>query len=133
MKFLDRLIPFAKASFSGSFYALWRHDDQEDYAALPIIRFGDEGDIDMVARGLRELFQLLALDSEDYDLEGPDEDLYDTEDGHSDGHGAFLEWLEQNFGLAPPDAPEDITTVAEREYGRRFHDWLQHHAPGDYD
>ncbi|KAB2345923.1 hypothetical protein [Actinomadura rudentiformis] len=132
LEFLDRLIPFAQASTSGSFFALWKCDDREDLATLPVIRFGDEGDLDVVAQGLRELFELLALDSESFDLEGPDEGYYDTEDGHTDGHSAYLEWLEENFGLAPPEDPDSMLDRAEQEYGARFRDWLRQFAPGDW-
>src|SRR5689334_19351679 len=41
--FLARLVPFAQANGTGSFYALWRLDDRADLAGLPIVVFGDEG------------------------------------------------------------------------------------------
>ncbi|HEY1174566.1 MAG TPA: hypothetical protein VGF17_00285, partial [Phytomonospora sp.] len=93
--FLDRLLPFAQATGGGSFYALWRHDDRADLGALPVVFFGDEGALDVVGTGLRDLFRLLALD---------DETLGSTEeDGpHSDDHDAYVGWLSATFGLTPP-------------------------------
>ena len=63
-EFTAKLVPFAQANGSGSFYALWRLDDRADLAALPVVVFGDEGGLHVVARNLRELFQLLGFDSE---------------------------------------------------------------------
>ncbi|MEV0116529.1 hypothetical protein AB0H77_25305 [Streptomyces sp. NPDC050844] len=124
--FLDRLIPFAQATGSGSFYALWRCDDREDLATLPVVFFGDEGDLDVVARGLRELFQLLALDDEWYlDEEKGDEEV------PSAGHEEYLAWLERHFGLAAPKDPDVILEAAGDEYGARFLHWLIPHVPED--
>jgi hypothetical protein len=61
-EFLSRFIPFAQANHSGSDYALWRCDDRTDLAALPVVLVGDEGHLYVIARDLKELFQLLAID-----------------------------------------------------------------------
>lgn len=55
---LSRLTGFADATGSGSFYALWYCDDRSDLATLPVIRFGDEGGLDVVGCGLRDPFRL---------------------------------------------------------------------------
>lgn len=115
-EFFDRLIPFANASASGSIYALWRCDDRADLATLPVIFFGDEGDIDVYARDLREFFQLLTVVDED-DLEDADED--DLNDRQ-----AYLDWLDQTFGLAPPEDEDALLNAAGEEYGRRFAEWM---------
>ncbi|GHG99421.1 hypothetical protein GCM10018780_26100 [Streptomyces lanatus] len=62
LNLLDRLIPFAYATHSGSFYALWRCDDRTDLATLPVIFFGDEGDLYVEAANLRELLRTRALE-----------------------------------------------------------------------
>ncbi|MCX4666926.1 hypothetical protein OG453_09645 [Streptomyces sp. NBC_01381] len=124
--FLDRLIPFAQATGSGSFYALWRCDDREDLATLPVVFFGDEGDLDVVARGLRELFQLLALDDEWYLHKDEEED-----EEPSAGHEEYLAWLERHFGLAAPEDADVILEAAGDEYGARFLRWLIPHVPED--
>ncbi|MFB8038719.1 hypothetical protein ACFC5Z_38615 [Streptomyces sp. NPDC056004] len=63
--YLDRLIPFAYATHSGSYYALWRCDDRTDLATLPVVFSGDEGDLCTEACNLRELFRLLAAEPDD--------------------------------------------------------------------
>lgn len=120
--YLERLIPLAQATHSGSFYALWRCDDREDLATLPVVFFGDEGGLSIVGRGLLDLFQLLAIDSEDFDPEGP-------EDGHSPRHEDYLAWLESRFGLTKPDNPASITYPAAMEYEQPFAEWLERFVP----
>ncbi|MGH4032773.1 hypothetical protein ACQB60_27990 [Actinomycetota bacterium Odt1-20B] len=129
--FLDRLVPFAMASGSGAMYVLWRCDDREDLATLPVVRFDDEGDLDVVARGLRELFQLLALDSESYLTESEYEFYEEEAMEHAPGHAAYLDWLEGHFGLTAPEVPDDLMERADEEHGARFLRWLIPHAPDD--
>lgn len=129
-EFLSRLIPFAQANGSGSHYALWRCDDRTDLATLPVVFIGDEGDLYVIARSLTELFRLLALDSEpimDFGFLAAE-----SAEEHSDGHHEFLSWLDQNFGLGPP---EDVHALwAERkEWDDRFRAWANRFLdPGAY-
>ncbi|MFI6694732.1 hypothetical protein ACIBLA_23810 [Streptomyces sp. NPDC050433] len=122
---LARLVYFAQATGSGSFYALWRCDDRADLATLPVIRFGDEGDLDVVAIGLRDLFRLLALDDEWF---APDED---EDDDRSMDHHDYVIWLRRTFGLTRPENPSTILDAASEAYGRRFADWLRQFASDD--
>ncbi|MGP3972880.1 hypothetical protein ACTWQF_02395 [Streptomyces sp. 8N114] len=119
--YLDRLIPFAYATSSGSFYALWRCDDRTDLATLPVIFFGDEGDLWVEACNLRELFKLLATE--------PD----DSEDRArlASARQRYLMWLQHNFGLTPLDNPDDVDGEVLAEYTRRFAVWVSEFASGD--
>ncbi|GAA3442843.1 hypothetical protein [Planomonospora venezuelensis] len=116
-EFGERLIPFARASDSGSFYALWRCDDREDMATLPVLFCGDEGELFIEASGLRDLFRLLALDGAH--LDGAELE----EEDHTAGHHEYLAWLEGNFGLAPPRDAAPIHEAAFAQYGRPFAEW----------
>lgn len=128
--FLARLVPFAQANGSGSFYALWRLDDRADLASLPIVVFGDEGGQHVVARNLRELLQLLGFDSEvsvDWD-----EAYFYREEGqqHRRGHAAYVAWLDQQFGLPAADDPDSLVGAAQAELGERFASWAAGFLPG---
>ena len=122
-EFLARLIPFATATGGGSFYAFWRVDDRADLATLPVVVFGDEGGEHVVAGDLRGLFRLLTLDCE------PTVDhehmfffrLEDEED--SDAHDEYVAWLNEHFGLAVVDDPDEIVDAAQAEYSERFNVW----------
>jgi hypothetical protein len=119
------LTSFAQATGSGSFYALWHCDDRTDLATLPIIRFGDEGDLDFI-EGLRNLFRLLAIDDQWF-TPWDEEREADPDEEHSPGHEAYVVWLKETFGLTPPtDAEADeILGSGRKKYGARFVDWLE--------
>ncbi|WP_221639291.1 hypothetical protein [Nocardia bhagyanarayanae] len=124
-EFTDRLIPFAQANGSGSFYALWRLDDRADLATLPVVVFGDEGGEYVVARHVRELFQLLGFDSE-IRVDWEEVYFYRGEDeAHSDCHDEFVAWLDENFGLSPAGDPAAVLAAAQAELGERFADWAK--------
>jgi len=53
--YLNNLIPFARANFSGSFYAFWDNSTTADLKAMPIVIFGDEGGEHIVAENLLQL------------------------------------------------------------------------------
>ncbi|MBB2910869.1 hypothetical protein FHS43_002132 [Streptosporangium becharense] len=118
-EFAERLLPFAYATSSGSFYCLWRCDDREDLATLPVIFCGDEGELFIEASSLYELFRLLALDHAHFD----DSVNPDNEDECTGGHREYLAWLRDNFGLAAPRSAAEIHEAAFAQYGRPFAEW----------
>lgn len=128
--FLARLVPFAQANGTGSFYALWRLDDRADLATLPVVVFGDEGGQHVVARNLRELLQLLGYDCE-ISVDWDDAYYYRGEDDpHRRGHADYLAWLDQRFGLSPANDPDTVVATAQAELGERFAGWASGFLPG---
>ncbi|MER6009655.1 hypothetical protein [Streptomyces bluensis] len=119
--YLARLIPFAYATSSGSYYALWRCDDRTDLATLPVVLFGDEGELWVEARNLLELFRLLAIEPDDPEdrarLASPRQ--------------RYLEWLQQKFGTTPLDNSDDVDGEPLAEYARRFAVWVSEFASED--
>ncbi|WP_051877089.1 hypothetical protein [Streptomyces natalensis] len=61
-EFIDSFVCFARANRSGSDYAFWRVDHGADLATSPVVVFGDEGGICVVAGNLRDLFRQLGCD-----------------------------------------------------------------------
>lgn len=128
-QFLGQLIPFAQANGSGSMYALWRFDDRDNLATLPVVVFGDEGGQHVVARNLWELFQLLGYDSE-ISVDWDDAYFYrDDEDEHRHRHDDYVAWLRETFGLHPADDPDRIVDAARAEFGARFASWTSTFLP----
>ncbi|WP_055527975.1 hypothetical protein [Streptomyces graminilatus] len=122
-EFTGRLIPFAQATGGGSFYALWKIDDRADLATLPVVVFGDEGGQHVVARELRELFQLLGLDTE-ITVDWDSAYFYrDEDEPYNEGRDEYLAWLDEHFGLEPANDPDAVLAAAQEEFGRRFEDW----------
>ncbi|MET7986940.1 MULTISPECIES: hypothetical protein [unclassified Streptomyces] len=117
--FLSRFVPFAKANGTGSDYALWRCDDRAELATLPVVFVGDEGDLYVIARDLRELFRLLAIDREPVSKGFLDPGRFEE---HSEGHAEFLAWLDLTFGLGPAEDPEALWE-ARKEHDDRFRAW----------
>ena len=118
-RFLDAFAEFACATGSGSSYAFWLLHD--DLLRCPIVVFGDEGGIFVVAENLPELLRLLALDAEvsvdvgqrayfwrDEEAAEDDEDE-DDEGGESPYHAEYVEWLQTQQGLTP------VRSVAEAD------------------
>ncbi|MBA0053590.1 hypothetical protein E0L36_22745 [Streptomyces sp. AJS327] len=121
-RYLDRLVPFAPATGSGSFYALWRCDDRSDLATLPVVLFGSEGELDVVASGVLELFPLLAPPAEE-----PPPAAGEAERGHR--RPEYLAWPERTFGRPAPDTAEAVLARARAEYGPRFLAWMREFVP----
>lgn len=124
-EFVDSFLCFARANRSGSDYAFWRVDDREDLATLPVVVFGDEGGICVVASNLRDLFRQLGCDWWQWpSWEGAQFMEPDIDDKPSPRHGDYLEWLNENFGLTPPDNPNELRDVAEVEFGALLESWV---------
>lgn len=124
--FTRRCLPFGHANSTGSIYALWKVDDRPDLADLPVIAFGDEGGICLVARDLRALFEILAQDGYVHvDHGGVSVEDESSEDyAHTPGNRAFVVWLREYFAVAPAVDPAEIIAAAEEEYLDRFEAWL---------
>ncbi|MEU3618905.1 hypothetical protein ABZ725_42275 [Streptomyces sp. NPDC006872] len=128
-EFTDCLLPFAQATGGGSFYALWKIDDRPDPATLPVVVFGDEGGEHVVARHLREFFQLLGFDEE---ISVDHESAYfyrDEDEPHTDSHEEYVAWLDQHFGLPAAEDPDAVLAAAQTELGQRFADWIRPFLP----
>lgn len=129
-EFLDSFLCFAYASHSGSIYALWRADDREDLATLPVVVFGDEGGICVVARNLRDLFRQLGCDWRQWpSWDGAQFMEPDSHDETSPCHEEYLAWLDETFGLTPPDNPGDLLAIAEAEFGAQLESWVDRFYP----
>ncbi|MFM9371192.1 hypothetical protein [Streptomyces sp. Da 82-17] len=133
--FLDRFRVFGQANGSGSLYAIWRVDDREDLADLPIVAFGDEGGVHLVAATLRDLLQLLACDRCVYvfhdgiSFSGEEEDAADGR-GSGEARELYLAWLKRHFGLGADEDPGGIVLAAEEAYQTRFVAWMDRYVDG---
>lgn len=99
-----QFIEFARANGTGSSYAFWVKDGNQDLETAPIVFLGDEGFNALAANNIRQLLSLLSCDNEGlafdevdglYFGEDGDDDEYDDEDGMgpSEGVEAFRQWL----------------------------------------
>lgn len=126
--FLERLYPFAQANGSGSTYALWNDGSLLELADFPIVVFGDEGGVHVVADNLLALMQMLLFDSEiSVDFEEvyfyKDEDDYEE----SEGHQTYKNWLKKEFNLEPVEDPDSLIQIAQENYQEDFEQWFQNY------
>lgn len=124
--FLDRLVPFARASASGSFYAFWIDDATSSLEQAPVAVFGDEGGEWIVARDLRELLALSSFDVEprvDFDRVH----FYKNMDHYqpSESLEAYQDWLRTHLQIVPVADPDPLVDAAQRQHQLDFEAWLR--------
>jgi hypothetical protein len=120
--FLSRLMPFAQANGSGSFYALWQYENAVGLHRLPVVLFGDEGGEYIVAENIKGLLQLLTLDVEPMVFE---EVSFYKDAGHepSDYAKNYKKWLKSRFALDAIEKAEQIVGPAREKYQASFDAW----------
>ncbi|MBT0771230.1 hypothetical protein KIH74_19985 [Kineosporia sp. J2-2] len=119
--FHARLKSFAQATAGGSIYALWQADD----GARPVVVFGDEGGIHVVATGVRDLLRILTFDVEP--MVDWDRAYYfkSDEDEPSDDHDAYVTWLRGTLGLEPVDDADRLVETAQHRHAASFKAWME--------
>jgi hypothetical protein len=123
--FLKALFIFAQANGSGSNYALWRSDTSADLSAIPIIFFGDEGGVEVIAENIAGLLQLLSVDAEPFiSAQGI---FMQRQDGDrvSAASAQYKTWLKTNFDLDAIDDAKPVIAVAQAKYATAFQQWMK--------
>lgn len=124
--FHARLKSFAQATGGGSIYALWQAADGTE----PVVVFGDEGGIHLVAADVRDLLRILSFDAEpSVDWER----VYyykDEEDEPSPAHEDYVTWLKAQ-GLNPLDEADPLVERAQAKYEKEFRTWLEQFPLGE--
>lgn len=128
--FISRFLPFARANGMASIYALWVEpgDANADPAAMdastfPVVAFGGEGGVNIVAENVRGLLRLLAVDAEPSINGGIWFDKFDEEQQPSEYHAQYVEWLSE-LGLEPIDDPSTLIAAAQNKHKARFEAWF---------
>lgn len=127
--FLDRLIPFAQADGTGSFYALWLATEGADLSQAPVVVFGSEGGSHVVAGNIRELLQLLTYDSEPM-VDHDEVSFYKDPDDHepTEASADYREWLGSRLSLSVPPAPLDIVDAAQKRWQADYRAWFSRYV-----
>ena len=124
-EFIGSFIEFAVANGSGSSYGYWL--SSTDTEKCPIVVFGDEGGIYIVAENTRQFIHLLTFDTEISVYEKAyfyrDDDDYEP----SDYKDEFVEWVQENFnleGLKTNEQTDEIINKAKEKYQESLDDFL---------
>ena len=129
--FLDRFIEFAQADATGSTYAIWLNESPESIDECPVVVFGSEGGVHVIAQNLVEWFHLLSYDVEPMvDHESvyyhKDPDDYTA----SDGIDAYRGWLATRLQLNPIEDPDSVVEVAKAQHQRALTGFLRRYVDG---
>jgi hypothetical protein len=116
----------AQADGTGSTYAIWSQTGDWDNA--PIIAFGSEGGVQVVAENLLGLFRILTLDAEP--MISFDRITYfkEKDSSPSDGSADYANWLKKTFKLTPvadDDEVERIVNEAQSVHKMVFDGWMK--------
>jgi hypothetical protein len=124
--FLDSIKAFAQANGTGSTYAFWEDEKEKSLDNMPIIVFGDEGGIHVVAENLLQLMHLLSFDAE-ISVDHEEVYFYKDEDEHegTDDHETYCEWLKENFNLDELTDTSKIINKAQENYKAKFDAWVK--------
>lgn len=123
--FLDKLFPFAQANGSGSFYAIWNDGTTKPMNEMPIVVFGDEGGVHIVAENILKLLHLLTFDTEIF-VDFGEVLFYKNEKDYreSEDFDEFLKWLKGDYGLEQIQEHSDIISSAQEKYKEEFDKWF---------
>ena len=128
--FLARLFPVAQANGTGSTYVVWDDGSGRPLGQMPVVVFGDEGGVHVVAGNLLQLLRLLTYDAE-ISVDHDDAYFFKDEDDHdeSEDQGSYREWLMEEFSVKPVKKPGTIIRKAQSAYQSSFDRWMaQYHA-----
>lgn len=126
-KAADRLREFARATASGSTYAVWLLDDRADLSTLPVVFLADEGGINLVARSMREFLQVVAsgwVPSGDWEGVGYFDESEESYYRPCRYEEEFRAWLWDTFELKPAADPNAVVRATEAELWDRFAAWI---------
>ncbi len=124
-KFLEALSPIATANGTGSVYAAWNDGKAKRVEDMPVVIFGDEGGVHVVAENLEGLLAIVAGDVEpmvDFD----EVSYFKTPDHEPQPEsGAYRKWLADTVGVKAPPKPDAIVKKAQKRYAKAFKTWLE--------
>ncbi|WP_316801821.1 hypothetical protein [Pedobacter nototheniae] len=123
--FLNHLLPFAQANGSGSFYAIWDDGTNKPLNQMPVVVFGDEGGVHIVAENFLQLLHLITYDTEIWvDLEETyffrNEEDYEESDDLSE----YLRWMKGDYHLDQIEQPDEIIKTAQEKHKENFDAWF---------
>jgi len=130
--FLRALFPIAQANGSGSTYALWlpQAGNLED---APVLIFGDEGGVHVVAESLAALLRLLSHDTEPM-VDTDKVYYYKLEDADVSHEAAsYADWLQKTLQLEPVRTSEEadaLVAAAQATHGKAFSAWFERFYAG---
>jgi hypothetical protein len=93
---------------------------------MPIVVFGDEGGVHIVAENILQLLHLLTYDVE---IRVNENGVYFEKDNNkykeSKNNKEYIKWIKDNYGLEKMEEPEKIIIKAQEKYSNEFNKWFK--------
>lgn len=123
--FLNRLLPFAQANGTGSFYAIWNDGTNKPLGQMPIVVFGDEGGVHVVAENILKLLHLLTYGTEIW-VEFDQTYFYKDDNSYEEPEdlGKYLKWMKGDYNLHQIEAPNELIKAAQEKHKETFDQWF---------
>jgi len=124
-EFLNRLLPFAQANGTGSFYTIWNDASNQPLNQMPIVVFGDEGGVHVVAENILKLLHLLTYGTEIW-VEYDQTYFYKDDNSYEEPEdlGEYLKWMKGDYNLGQVEEPDSLIKTAQEKYKEKFDKWF---------
>jgi len=123
--FLNRLLPFAQANGTGSFYAIWNDGTNKGLNQMPIAVFGDEGGVHIVAENIQQFLHLLTYDTEIW-VDFEETYFYKNEKSYEESEdlAEYLKWMKGDYNLDRIETPNELIKTAQQKHKENFDQWF---------
>jgi len=123
--YTDHMLPFGVADGTGGFVCFWVREGEDDLEKAPIICYGSEGSIDVVAQNLTEFIEMLSFGAEcmdasfyhpmdDYDEDSDFQNFKSEFIHYNPNFLAFRVWMKETLNITPvPDWEEECSEVVD--------------------
>jgi len=143
-EYAEHMLVFANADGTGSSYAMWIEENNTNLEEAPIIFYGSEGEIEIVAQNLKELIKILSWGTEaigfyhyaDNDDNDEDYDYYKQFLEYRPNFLKFRKWMKETLAIEPvnidklianeADESDEVKKVvkdAKKKYQKSFDKW----------
>ena len=128
-EFLDALCPLGPANSAGALYALWAREGEKQLDHSPVLTFGDEGSVHVVAEDVPQLLRILTFDAEP--MIDADSVLFmkDDSEPQSPGAMAYALWFEKHVHHKPAKDSAEVELIvrsAQSLLEKPLQSWLKH-------
>jgi tetratricopeptide (TPR) repeat protein len=132
-EYSSHVFPFANADGTGGFYAFWVKDASVDLEKAPIVCYGSEGAVKIVAKNLKDLIKILSYGPEGMDGNYAfcEEESIETFTEYYPNFMPFRQWMKESLSIEPiknwkvleSKEVDEIIAEANRLYKEEFDAW----------
>jgi len=137
-EYAEHMLVFACADGTGGAYAMWIQEGNTDLEEAPIIFYGSEGEIEIVAQNLKELIKILSWGAEAISFchYFDEDDYYKEFLEYQPNFLAFRKWMQESLNIKPVNIDEliageeeasqeveELVEEGQKKYKKAFDKW----------